>query len=373
MVLKDAFFYAAILDRSSTAFLVLSFVYVALTVQSMRMAANKNKPGTFPITWLVCLTLCFEAFSRSGVLFSSSSLGVTKVFDGFKPVIELSKKTKLPVGDIFFFVLRVLGGEENGNGFLVRVLLITFALYVSLTRLSHGSGSAASPRRGWFKILSIVTLGLFAATTMLIGRSCGESFVKRPVTLAWSQEMVVKISENFHQCAHGPFGLGDALVTVAMLHASLAWTQPSWIGMQHVLAFRWAGAVAHALSLHLNNQLINSLVNPTDIVAQTEAFAVLLQVLSVFFLFVPRFAYMNPMSFFILLNLLAPLIALTLGYVALPVEALHRLASSIGLGVAFLSFLAVFFAGGIAIAFAMFTVFFSASVHAPWLRAMVAE
>jgi len=182
-------------------------------------------------------------------------------------------------------------------------------------------------------------------------------------------QTLLATSKNLHVCMKGPLGLGDGLVTLALLHGSLSWTRSTWIGFQHVLAFRWASAVAHVLSLHLqrplNIQVMES-KNGTD--NGFIAIAVVIQVVAVFLLFIPRFAARQPFSMLFVICVLAICFGLSFRQVEIDVPIANQAQMVLGQLFVVVMFFAVFFSGGIGISFTMFAVAAAAQVNAPWLK-----
>ena len=371
MAIKDAFFVSQFVERQALALFALSFVYATLSTQAVRLAVNRVKAGAFPITWLFCLTVLFEVFCRCGVLFAADSLATGRVFDEFRPFVE-KHKDSMPFGTLLMFTWRTLGIQEIGNLVVLRIVIAASAFYYLINRMSHGSGATLPEKTTYYRIASMFTLLVFAVQCSLIGVSCSHTFFEHPVPLNPSLTSLTKVSQNMHMCVKGHYGAGDALITIAMVHASLAWTKGSWLGFQHVLALRWVGAVAHLWSIHLQTPIPQELANPSQGLArQVEIFATMTQVGLVALLFMPKFAVRQPLSFLLVINLVGAISSLCVGFAPMPIDAMHKLGNSLGLATVFFSFLAVFLSGGVGISLAMFCVVLAAQVHAPWLRQML--
>jgi hypothetical protein len=381
MAIKDAYQIALLLDRVSLVLYGLSFIYLAVSIQTSRFS-NKTNPaersGVFPFTWFFVFCFIFETFVRSGSLFAEDNTTLL-VFNAMKPYFE-KNLANFQIPDFLLFSWNNLGFEEHGNRFMLRVLCIAFSMFLLVNRLSLGSGSDQPGRNFKYMLKAAITITAFASLCALATRSCGEMVLRHKKETLLGENLklepnfatVVRISELSQVCLQGPIGIGDAMITIALLHASISWTKSSWIGLQHVLAYRWASVMVHMYALHLKGLLLDEIIKPKyEIESQSQAIATVIQVGAVFGLFVLKFAIRQPLAFSIILAIISAASAVTLGTVPVPVELAFHLQPILGQLFVFFAVTAILLTGGIGISFAMFTVVGSASIQAPWLRAML--
>lgn len=366
MIPKSVYALTLVIHRLSYVLWALSLIYLAISIQGFRFG-DRNRVGVFPLSALFCLTFAVETFVRSGVLFAENT-GVAQVFDLLKPYFDNHGKD-LQFGDATLFAWKMLGREDGGLGLVLRAVSIAFTIFLLVNRLSVGSGAAPPQKTRWYQIRTFLLIVAFAALCGMSAASCTVVFDQRRIKLEPTVQSVVLVSENLQVCIPGPLALGDALVTIALLHASFSWTKSSWIGIQHVLAFRWAATVVHMMNLHLQNKLLDELIqNKPSMTAKFEAISVLLQVGAVFLLFVPRFAARQPLSTLFIMAILGGSAAVVLGRV--PVSNEMAFVAHPLLGQLFVLFctIAVLLTGGIGISFFMFAIVGAAQINAPWVR-----
>jgi hypothetical protein len=364
MVIKDAFVISALFHRVALVLTALSLVYSAITIQTLRFG-SRNKQGVFPLTFLFCLMFLVEALCRSGIIFAEGNT-THDVFEAFKPFAE---KKDLDLKNLAAFAWKSLGTEDSGLRFVLRIASLAFAVYLVVNRLALGRGASAGSRTGGYLVQTILCVSAFAALCGMATMSCGSYFEQHKVDLTKPPlQQAVSVAGNFHICLKGPYGIGDALATIALLHASLSWTLNSWVGLQHVLAFRWASIAVHLLELYLKGDLINTIMRPKFDATKLETYAVLIQVILVFFLFIPKFASRQPISFFILLIIISGCSAIAFGQVHVPLDVSYHVQPIVGQLFVLFSLMAVVFTGGVGISFAMFAVAGAAQVNAPWLK-----
>jgi len=361
---------AGVLLRASYALWAVSLIYLAIAIHAIRFGERRSRvPGAFPLTALFCFTFLFEAFVRSGVLFAEGN-NTLYVFEALRPFFNKAGKDAT-ISSFALFVWKFLVNDETAMQVLFKAATIAFAVFTLVSRVSVGSGADTSgvKKSRWYQVQTLLLVVAFSALCGMSASNCVSVFDQRRIVLEPTAKTAITVAENLHSCVRGPFGLGDALVTIALLHASLAWKSGSWIGIQHVLAFRWSSVVVRMMELFVRGQLVEELLqNKPSMSVKFEVIAVLIQVVAVFLLFFPKFAAKQPLSAMVLLSLLMAAGATASGQV--PISRDMLAAAYLGLGELFVLFtvVAVFLTGGIGISFFMFTVVGSAQVHAPWLR-----